>query len=314
MGSTRFVDMELSKGACMNNYYWLEGPLSGDHGRRILVLHNGQASQCSHCLRKAGPGGCPAGGNGKACDKMNTPRGKMLQYMQSLRAHVGYVSIKVKYTEMQARNFPSLPGFDTDISRSMEENLDGEEYLVPNNPIEEKDRRIAALEQNVEKLKTKEDEISNLKKDLAKSKLDHKIALKKIDFTQKATEQRLLDSISSSEGFRSDPVLIGVYSATLDENEFNFEESKEDEPKEAKMRRSRKDEFLKDLEEKLDPSSLEQKKRFKDIKNQVLERVKSQQVSRNRSRSISNKRSLSPASKLCGTEKSPVRPRTQIPK
>ena len=61
-GSTRFVDVELTKGASMMNYYWMEGPLSGDQGRRVLVLHNGQVSQCSHCLRKAGPGGCPAGG------------------------------------------------------------------------------------------------------------------------------------------------------------------------------------------------------------------------------------------------------------
>ena len=99
----------------------MEGPLSGDHGRRILVLHNGQTSQCSHCLRKAGPGGCPAGGNGKACDKMKIPRAKMLQYMQSLRRQVGYVSLKAQYTEQQARNFPSLPGFDSDILNNMDE-------------------------------------------------------------------------------------------------------------------------------------------------------------------------------------------------
>ena len=66
-GSTRFVDMEFNKGRCMMNYYWMEGPLQGDQGRRILVLHNGQISQCSHCLRQAGSG-CSAGGNGKACN------------------------------------------------------------------------------------------------------------------------------------------------------------------------------------------------------------------------------------------------------
>ena len=53
-GSTRYVDVELTKGSSMMNYYWLEGPLSGDQGRRVLVLHNGQGSQCSHCLRMAG--------------------------------------------------------------------------------------------------------------------------------------------------------------------------------------------------------------------------------------------------------------------
>ena len=104
-GSTRFVDIELKKGASLMNYYWMEGPLSGDKGKRVLVLHNGQVSQCSHCLRKAGPGGCPAGGNGKACDKMNTPRAKMLHYMQSLKEQVGYVSMKTKYIKKAGQKF-----------------------------------------------------------------------------------------------------------------------------------------------------------------------------------------------------------------
>ena len=150
------VDMELSKGCSMLNYYWMEGPLSGDQGRRVLVLHNGQVSQCSHCLRRGGPGGCPAGGNGKACHVMGSPRAKMLQYMHSLRTSVGYVSLKTKYLELQARNFPFLPGFDTDISSNMEENELGEEGIVPVNPIEEKDRQIAELEKSVEESKSQE--------------------------------------------------------------------------------------------------------------------------------------------------------------
>ena len=139
-GSTRYVDVELSKGSSMMNYYWLEGPLSGDQGRRVLVLHNGQTSQCSHCLKKAGPGGCPAGGNGRACNTMGTPRAKMLNYMLSLKAQLGYVSLKTKHMERQARHFPSLPGFDTDISSSMDENGDEESLdIVAINPIEEKE-------------------------------------------------------------------------------------------------------------------------------------------------------------------------------
>ena len=65
-GSTRYVDMTFNKGASsMENYYWLEGPLPGDNGRRILVLHSNQEAQCSHCLRKSSTG-CPGMGNGKA--------------------------------------------------------------------------------------------------------------------------------------------------------------------------------------------------------------------------------------------------------
>ena len=59
--STRYVDVELSKRSCMMNYYWIEGPLSGDQGRRVLVLHNGQTSLCSHCPKKAGPDGYSKG-------------------------------------------------------------------------------------------------------------------------------------------------------------------------------------------------------------------------------------------------------------
>ena len=95
-----------------------------------------------------------------------------------------YVSIKTKYTELQARNFPSLPGFDTDISNSMEEDAVAEEYLVPTNPIEEKDRQIALLEKNLEALKTKELENKELKKQLAQSKSDHNVSLRKLDHSK----------------------------------------------------------------------------------------------------------------------------------
>ena len=108
-GSTRYVDVVLRAGASFENYYWLEGPLQGDRGRRILVLHHGQTQQCSHCLKRTSTG-CPAGGNGKLCDQMKTPRAKMFTYMQSLRAKVGYVSLKTRYNEIQAKNFPSLFG------------------------------------------------------------------------------------------------------------------------------------------------------------------------------------------------------------
>ena len=71
-------------------------------------LDSSSAKNCVNCLKKAGMGGCPAGGNGKACSALKTPRAKMAIYMQSLRTQVGYVSLKTKYMEQQARSFPSL--------------------------------------------------------------------------------------------------------------------------------------------------------------------------------------------------------------
>ena len=58
VGSTSFVDMEMNPGSSMMNFYWMEGPLPGDQGCRITVLHSGQDRQCSHCLKTLSDG-CP---------------------------------------------------------------------------------------------------------------------------------------------------------------------------------------------------------------------------------------------------------------
>ena len=106
--------------------------------------------------------------------------------------------------------------------------------------------------------------------------------------------------------------MIGVYSATLDENKFDFDETDENKSGEA---RSRKDVFLKSLEDRIDPKNSEHKERLTVIKNQILEKVKRTQISRSRSRSNSLKRGLSNESLNTLPGNSPVRPRTTgIPK
>ena len=52
-GSARIVEMKLKQGKQFENFYWMEGPLEGDLGSRVTVLHTGQTQQCSHCLRRA---------------------------------------------------------------------------------------------------------------------------------------------------------------------------------------------------------------------------------------------------------------------
>ena len=131
-GSTRFVDMKLSEGAAFENYYWLEGPLPGDQGRRVLVLHGGQVPQCSHCLRKSNTG-CPGAGNGRVCEQLKTPRGRMTSYMQSLKVKLGYSSLKSRYLENQSKNFPSLHRVDQAASE-LDENINEEDYIGPMNP------------------------------------------------------------------------------------------------------------------------------------------------------------------------------------
>ena len=137
----------------------MEGPLPGDVGKRIVVLNNGQATQCSHCLRRAGAG-CRAMGIGKACELAGTPRAKMTSYMQGLRSSVGYISMKIKYIEKQAKMFPSLIGLPGE--RSSEQEVDGawamnEDESIKTaeilNPIEERDKTISEQTQLIEHLK-----------------------------------------------------------------------------------------------------------------------------------------------------------------
>ena len=94
MGSTRFVDIKLTPGKQLENFYWMEGPLEEDRGCRITVLHQGQEQQCSHCLKR---NNCPGGGNGKACQLLNTPRGRIAEYMLYLKTSHSYLSLKMQY-------------------------------------------------------------------------------------------------------------------------------------------------------------------------------------------------------------------------
>ena len=207
----------------------------------------------------------------------------------------------------------SSRGGGTDIANTMEENVDAEEYLVPSNPIEEKDKQIATLEKNLETMKSNELENIELKRELAQSQSDLKVSNRKLEFTQKVTEKSLLDFISDPDGFKADPAVIGVYSATLDENVIGEEESMDINGSKEASGRSRKEIFLKSLEEKVDSGNSDQKERFKEIKNLILEKVRATHASRNRSRSKSNKRSLSKESLLSESGKSPIRPRIKTP-
>ena len=92
-GPHRSVNMKMNPGKQFENFYWMEGPLDEDRGCRITVLHSGQEQQCSHCLRRSS---CPARGNGKACQSLNTPRGKISDYMRYLKVSHNYMSLKMK--------------------------------------------------------------------------------------------------------------------------------------------------------------------------------------------------------------------------
>ena len=114
ISSTRYVEMQMDPGKYFRNYYWLAGPLAGETGRRITVLHSNQPKQCSWCFRYAptsadtaiSPSHCPGNGDGRTCKSADTPRAKMSQYIDALRFE-GYVSLRDQYQADMAA-FPSL--------------------------------------------------------------------------------------------------------------------------------------------------------------------------------------------------------------
>ena len=313
--SNRFVQMVLDSGAAFENFYWMEGPLAGDTGRRILVLHNGQIPQCSNCLKTASQG-CKAGANGKICYELKTPRTKMSIYMESLKHKVGYVSLKLKYQESQARNYPSLQG-PQQPGYTMEE---GElEDIVPRNPIEEKDMKIYELEKALAQQKTEMSELSQLKESLTKTKAElysvkqnYNVSIKKLNYTKNATEQKIAEAISNPDFFRDDPHLVSVYTATLNMDDFDVAETTDD-------LLPKNENFLKKVEESIDQSNSTHTERYQHFKNQILEKVKS---TKNRQRTFSGSSVTSQASISSGRKrvssggqngKSPTRVKSGIP-
>merc|ERR1712208_280133 len=94
-------------------------------------------------------------------------------YMQSLREKVGYVSLKTRYNEIQAKNFPSLLGEEQIENESkMDELTDLDDTSAAATPNDDKDEKIASLEAQVNKLKDKDDEINNLQEVIANTKVE----------------------------------------------------------------------------------------------------------------------------------------------
>ena len=95
-------------------------------------------------------------------------------------------------------------------------------------------------------------------------------------------EQILVDTIISDSYKVADNIIIGAYSATLDDDEIEIDE--EDSCDGIESTRSRKDIFL-SMKSKLNLENEEQSDRFNKVKNLVLEKVKHTKMSRMRSRS-----------------------------
>ena len=221
---TRFVEVEMFPGASMFNFYWLEGPLAGDEGCRVTVLHPGQVQQCSNCLKLASSG-CPGKGNGKACVATGTTRTLMSTYMDMVRLKHGYRSLKVKYYEQ----FPNLGGTGYAGLEMVEKDIT-DDNTVPINPIEEKDLEIAQLKDALKASSQADLEINAAMDNLAQTnsemrslKWSANVNKNKIEFARKVVEQSIGLSIAESSlvGERENE-LVSLYSTLVDEDQFDL--------------------------------------------------------------------------------------------
>ena len=268
-GASRYVDMELDPGKQFENFYWLEGPLNGDKGNRITVLHNQQVMQCSNCLRRAD--NCPGGGRGKACELLREPRGKMADYMQHLKTRIGYTSLKIQYQEKQQQEFPKLGGFgqeENGFARMVEQDIP-EQDLEPNDSAEAKDEKIASLEQKLsdfnvvqQKLRVKEEELKLAQK-------NSRLARNKLINVKKVAEQRMVERLSDPR-FKDDYShhFVNIYASCENPDDYNFNtETDSIEHGDAAT-------LLKDLVENCGMSMKENKDTILFLRNKVIENVK----------------------------------------
>ena len=275
----RYVEMDMFPGAAFNNFYWLEGPLVGDVGARVTVLHPGQIQQCSNCLRLASKG-CPGNGNGKACEALGTSRQRMDCYMTEVKHQHGYISLKAKYYSQ----FPAIGGAGNfGINEIVGSEEDDE--VVPINPIKERDAQIAALMASLEVCRKEISDINLLRDEVNKTKSELKAATKeanlvkkKMNHARKVTEQRMANTLTStSTSTDEEDALVSLYSSLVDEDDFILgDEDDTIAPKNC---------FLTDVEEHLGKAGSEEGKMgLSEMRNKILERVKGKKIERRQRR------------------------------
>ena len=303
-GSNRTMDVLLNHGCAFENFYWMEGPLPSDQGRRVTVTHQNQPQQCSNCfgysMAKYGPEMklCPGNGNGRACKALDTERAKMGPYMRELQRLLGYKSLKAKFCRV---------GFN-------EEQMDDEDETditfktTYKSPIIEKDEQILTLQKEREDWRLEQE---NLKKELpvlqenltkAKSKLEamQKSVRQKSNQVKQAasiTEKRLAEAISLDPNYlRDSPHLITLLAIFQERDDFTVDMENDT------VKPVHADTFLKDTiknikeltDQKPELLSNDQcKERLGDIKNQLLDSVKQRWIKPGRRFSISSQTSSS---------------------
>ena len=160
--SVRFVMMKMKPGVYFNNYYWLEGPLQGDQGKRVTVLHTGQPQQCSFCLASIETG-CHGMGNGKQCEAMGGSRKRMSEYMKEFKESTGYMSLKDEYL-LAVKKLQNE--FQSNLTASTPEDMDQYVLEAEEGDEEEDDSVGIPVFTYVSPLTARENKIKELTKDI----------------------------------------------------------------------------------------------------------------------------------------------------
>ena len=182
-------------------------------------------------------------------------------------------------------------------------------------PLEQKDKIISEQNAKIKSLIDQQIVLPSLQESLAKVAAENNVLKRKLSFTRRATEQKILDNISNVEFYKEDPHLVLILSATLEE-EFELLQEDETEPADSKLvHRSRKDKFLSSIEDKVDKENTLQSERLDHIKTQVVDRIRSTKIKRLMARTDSANSSVGKRRLSFHDEegRAPSRPRTATP-
>ena len=179
-----------------------------------------------------------------------------------------------------------MKGYD-DMDREENPDEDCVQAILPINPIQEKDAKIAALEKQLDELKVEVSDVSALRENLTKTfaelkllKADSRSTQRRLSFARNVTEQRMVEQITDGSELK-DPHLASLYSATLNEDEFEFDED-------TNAVKPVSEGFLKKVEVHCDLTDKQQEEKLNTIKNQILEKVKVTKSRRDMSRSTNS--------------------------
>ena len=213
-GSTRYVEMEIAPGKSFKNFYWMEGPLPGDQGCRITVLHSGQDRQCSNCL-KTFREGCPAQGQGKACKELGQKMTRMQDYMLALKTTTGYESLKAAYSN----KYPALGHSGKESEIVTNEEIDDDSVKNDNDIIDQKNQEISKLEKELEEHRSSAHVSAQ---NLHQSKRACELAKNKIATATECLTMYLADNLGKEYFDEFNPVfkfLVSQFSSLLNQPE-----------------------------------------------------------------------------------------------